>query len=386
MNHGVAELEGDGIAGGIAEGEHVVAGLAVPSAFEHEAVAEDNSTALAPELDFDREGDALAVADFFANVGVIDMGGEDGDDVAEVDLLAGIGVEMLDAIGPAAVAVVTGVMLPEDVFADVVHTNFANRLAAIGGIFAEGHLGGGVGAAVLAGSFEGVPEASGASVEGVFEWFVFAGAIVAWFPRAENAVVEVGAIEFAVNALAGAREAEGGVIHGGEFDIDEAGATDGAELFGGVAVEEGGEAGETAFGDVFEEDVGVIEAGLGAGPLGGKVGKFTGNGATVEDVWVGYFFAGEDVASGAEIFAVDKNEAIGEGGCSGGGGFSGGGDDGGGQGGGGGWGGNGGGWRKGGWDGGDSGDGGGGGDSGGGGLGRGGGGGVFAAAGGEEEG
>jgi hypothetical protein len=53
---------------------------------------------------------------------------------------------------------------------------------------------------------------------------------------------------------------------------------------------------------MFEDDVGIVDARLGAGVFTGIVGQFAGDGAALQDAGVVYPFAGKGVAILAKLF------------------------------------------------------------------------------------
>ena len=70
---------------------------------------------------------------------------------------------------------------------------------------------------------------------------------------------------------------DGRIVHGRQLLIDEAGAANGANVGRGLAVEDGGKAGDVGLGHVLKNDVGLANAVLRPGVAGRVVGDFDGN-------------------------------------------------------------------------------------------------------------
>ena len=87
---------------------------------------------------------------------------------------------------------------------------------------------------------------------------------------------------------------------------------DGANDAGVGVLEDGGEAGDTGFGDGFKDYGGVGEAGLGAGAVG-AVGDLDAVGRAGVEASVGDFCSGEDAIDGVRKLGPAKVEDVGTG-------------------------------------------------------------------------
>src|SRR5690606_3233384 len=101
-----------------------------------------------------------------------------------------------------------------------------------------------------------------------------AGAIVAGLVAAHQMVGNVRLEHAVAHAGASAGIDEGGIVHGRQLDVDEAGAANGANGGRQVAVKQGTKPGDRAFGGVLEDPSGVVEPSLGANVQRRGVGDF----------------------------------------------------------------------------------------------------------------
>ena len=275
MDETVAGGQRQDVAIQVGEGEHIMGIGAMPTAVHPHPIPKNRNRPLAPNLYLDG---VMAAADVvFQNVGVLVVGGKQ-DDVFEAELLAGVGVEVGGAVAPAGVTAVATVVSPGHIRPIIADLDLAGRFAGCEWGLAEGHAVLELRRPVLAALIEDGAQVVGTGEQGVFKRFV------GIFDAEEAAVPKVGrddAVEkFAVaehepHRPGRARVGEGGVIHFGDFQVNDAPAADGTDGIGVFAVENGRKPGQSAFGVMFEDQVGVVQAGLGADD-GWGVGDFDG--------------------------------------------------------------------------------------------------------------